>query len=35
VTYQRINDVKHARKCILIQEYELFKMQQGETIINM
>jgi len=27
-------DVKRARKHALIQEYELFRMQQGETIAD-
>ena len=34
VTYERTNDVKRARKHALIQEYELFKMQQGESIVD-
>jgi len=32
VTHEGINDVKRARKHVLIQEYELFKMEQGESI---
>jgi len=32
VTHEGINDVKRARKHALIQEYELFKMQQGKSI---
>ena len=32
MTDEGINDVKRARKHTLIQEYELFKMQQGESI---
>jgi len=32
VTYEGTTDVKRARKHALIQEYELFKMQPGETI---
>ena len=34
VTHEGTNDVKRARKHALIQEYELFKMQKGETISN-
>jgi len=34
VTHEETNDVKRARKCALIQEYELFKMQQGEFIVE-
>ena len=30
VTHKGTNDVKRARKHALIQEYELFKMKQGE-----
>jgi len=32
VTHEGTNDVKRARKHALIQKYELFKMQKGETI---
>jgi len=32
VTHEGTNDVKRVRKHALIQEYEMFKMQQGETI---
>ena len=32
VTHEGTNDVKRARKHALIQEYELFRMQKGETI---
>jgi len=32
VTHEGTNDVKRARKHALIQQYELFKMQQGESI---
>jgi len=32
VTHEGNNDVKRARKHALIQEYELFKMEQGEFI---
>ena len=32
VTHDGTNDVKRSRKHALIQEYELFKMQQGESI---
>jgi len=32
VTHEGTNDVKRARKHALIQEYELLKMQQGESI---
>jgi len=32
VTHEGTNDVKRARMDALIQEYELFKMQQGESI---
>jgi len=28
------NDVKRARKHALIQEYDMFKMQQGESIVE-
>jgi len=34
VTHEGTNDVKRARKHVLIQEYELFKMQQGESIAD-
>jgi len=34
VTHEGTNDVKRARKHALIQEYELFKMQKGETICD-
>jgi len=34
VTHERTNDVKRARKYALIQEYELFRMQKGETICD-
>ncbi|WVZ00453.1 hypothetical protein V8G54_026522 [Vigna mungo] len=32
VTHEGTNDVKRARKNTLIQEYEMFRMKQGETI---
>jgi len=32
VIHEGTNDVKRARKHVLIQEYELFKMQQEESI---
>jgi len=32
VTHEGTNDVKRERKHALIQEYEVFKMQQGESI---
>jgi len=32
VTHEGTNKVKRARKYALIQEYELFKMQKGESI---
>jgi len=32
VTHEGTNDVKRARKYVLIQEYDLFKMQQGKSI---
>ena len=35
VTHEGTNDVKRARKHALIQEYELFRMQKGETICDM
>jgi len=34
VTHEGTNDVKRARKHALIQEYVLFKMQQGESIAD-
>jgi len=34
VTHEGTNDVKRARKHVLIQEYELFKMKQGESITD-
>jgi len=34
VTHEGTIDVKRARKHALIQEYELFRMQQGETIAD-
>jgi len=34
VNHEGTNDVKRARKQALIQEYELFKMQQGESIAD-
>jgi len=34
VTHEGTSDVKLARKNVLIQEYELFRMQAGETISN-
>jgi len=34
VTHERNNDVKRARKHVLIQEYEMFRMQKGETIAD-
>ena len=34
VTHEGTNDVKRAKKHALIQEYQLFKMQQGETIAD-
>jgi len=34
VTHEGTNDVKRARKHSLIQKYELFKMQQGESIVE-
>jgi len=34
VTHEGTNDVKRARKHALIQEYELFKMLQGESIVE-
>jgi len=34
VTHEGTNDVKRARKHALVQEYELFRMQKGETICD-
>ena len=34
VTHERTDDVKRARKNSLIQEYEMFRMQQRETIYD-
>jgi len=34
VTPEGTNDVKRARKNSLIQEYKMFRMQQGETIYD-
>jgi len=34
VTHEGTNDINRARKHALIQEYELFRMQQGETIAD-
>jgi len=34
VTHEGTNDVKRARKHALIQEYELFRIQPGETIAD-
>jgi len=34
VIHERTEDVKRARKNSLIQEYEMFRMQQGETIYD-
>jgi len=34
VTHEGKNDFKRARKHALIQEYELFRIQQGELIID-
>jgi len=34
VTHEGSNDVNRARKHVLIQEYELFKMKQGESIAD-
>ena len=34
VTHEGTDDVKRARKNSLIQEYEMFRMQQGETIYD-
>ena len=35
VTHEGTTDVKRARKHMLIQEYELFRIQQGESIADM
>jgi len=35
VTHEATTDVKRARKHALIQEYELFRMQQGESIVDL
>jgi len=34
VTHEGTNDIKRARKHALIHEYELFKIQQGESIAD-
>jgi len=34
VTHKGTTDVKIARKHALVQEYEFFRMQQGETIAD-
>ena len=34
VTHEGTEDVKRARRHILIQEYETFRMQKGETIVK-
>ena len=34
MTHEGTNDVKRARKHVLIQEYELVKMQPGESIVE-
>ena len=34
MTHEGTNNVKRARKNSLIQEYEMFRMQQGETIYD-
>jgi len=34
VTHEGTTDVKQARKNALIQEYELFRMHQGESIVD-
>ena len=34
VTHEDTNDVKRARKHALIQEYEIFRMQKGESICD-
>ncbi|XP_074337365.1 uncharacterized protein LOC141674555 [Apium graveolens] len=35
VTYEGTTDIKYSRMDTLIQEYEKFKQQEGENIINM
>jgi len=35
VTYEGTNDVKRVRKHVLIQDYEMFMMQKGETIVEL
>ena len=35
VTHEGTNDVKRAKKHALIQEYQLFRMQQGENIADL
>ena len=34
VTHERTNEVQRARKHTLIQEYKMFRMQKGETIVE-
>jgi len=34
VTHEGIDDIKRARKNSFIQEYEMFRMQHGETIYD-
>jgi len=34
VTHEGTNDVKKANKHAIIQEYELFRMQKGDTICD-
>ena len=34
VKHERTNEVKRARKHAMIQEYELFQMQKGESIVE-
>ena len=34
MTHEGKNDVKRARKHTLIQEYEMFRMQKGESIVE-
>ena len=34
MTHEGTNDVKRARKHALIQKYELFKMKQGESVVD-
>ena len=34
VTNERTNDVKRTRKHVVTQEYEMFRMQKGETIVE-